>query len=60
MAIRKVGVVGCGAMGGGITQLCAQGGYQVVVSEINETLLKKGLAAINSTLARLIERGRLP
>jgi len=57
--IKKVGVVGCGSMGAGIAQLCAQSGYQVVVSEINDELLKKGLAFIEKTLARSVEKGKL-
>ena len=52
MKIKSVGVVGCGQMGGGITQVCAQAGYPVTVSEINSELLNKGLAAINSRLGR--------
>ncbi len=59
MEIKKVGVVGCGAMGGGIAQLCAQSGYQVVVSEINDGFLKKGLASIDKTLSRSVEKGKL-
>ncbi|MFC2041308.1 3-hydroxyacyl-CoA dehydrogenase family protein [Chloroflexota bacterium] len=59
MEIKKVGVVGCGQMGGGIAQVCAQAGYQVIVSEVNEELLKRGLASINSLLARNVEKGRL-
>ena len=59
MEIKKVGVVGCGFMGSGITQICAQSGYQVVVSEINNTLLNKGLASIGYYLTRGVERGRL-
>ncbi len=39
MEIKKVGVVGCGTMGGGIVQVCAQSGYPVVVSELNDALL---------------------
>jgi 3-hydroxybutyryl-CoA dehydrogenase len=39
--IKKVGVVGCGTMGSGITQVCAQSGYQTIVSETNEEFLKK-------------------
>ncbi len=58
MEIKKVGVVGCGAMGSGITQVCAQSGYQVVVSEINDELLNKGLASINSFLTRDVKRGK--
>jgi 3-hydroxybutyryl-CoA dehydrogenase len=59
MEIKKVGVVGCGTMGSGITQVCAQSGYQVVVSEINEEILNKGLASINKTLTRGVEKGDL-
>ncbi|MBI2860655.1 MAG: 3-hydroxybutyryl-CoA dehydrogenase [Chloroflexi bacterium] len=59
MDIKKVGVVGCGLMGGGIVQVTAQSGYQVVVSEINDALLNKGLWAINSSLSRGVEKGKL-
>ena len=59
MEIKTVGVVGCGLMGSGITQVCAQSGYQVVVSEINDELLNKGLSSISSFLAKGIERGKL-
>ncbi len=59
MEIKKVGVIGCGQMGGGIAQVCAQSGYQVVVSEINDELLNKGLTAINSFLAKSVERGKM-
>ncbi|MGD9393638.1 MAG: 3-hydroxybutyryl-CoA dehydrogenase [Dehalococcoidia bacterium] len=57
--MKKVGVVGCGSMGAGITQLCAQSGFQVVVSEINDELLKRGLGFIDKTLARSVEKGKL-
>jgi 3-hydroxybutyryl-CoA dehydrogenase len=59
MEIKKVGVVGCGLMGSGIAQVCAQSGYQVVVSEADDGLLKKGLAAISNFLAKSIDRGRI-
>ncbi len=59
MEIKKVGVVGCGQMGGGIAQVCAQGGYQVIVSEINEAFLNKGLASISSFLTKSTERGKI-
>jgi 3-hydroxybutyryl-CoA dehydrogenase len=59
MEIKKVGVVGCGSMGAGITQLCAQSGFQVVVSEINDELLKRGMGFIDKTLARSVEKGKL-
>jgi 3-hydroxybutyryl-CoA dehydrogenase len=57
--IKKVGVVGCGTMGSGITQVCAQSGYQTIVSETNEELLKKGIASIESFLSKGIERGKI-
>ena len=59
MEIKKVGVVGCGTMGAGIVQVCAQSGCPVIVSETNETLLNKGLTAINSILSRNVEKGKL-
>jgi 3-hydroxybutyryl-CoA dehydrogenase len=59
MEIKKVGVVGCGLMGAGIAQVCAQSGYPVMVSEINDALLSKGLASISSRLAKNVEKGKL-
>ncbi|NQT30754.1 MAG: 3-hydroxybutyryl-CoA dehydrogenase [Deltaproteobacteria bacterium] len=57
--MKKVGVVGCGLMGTGIAQVCAQSGYQVVVSEINDELLKKGMTSISSRLAKNVDKGKL-
>jgi len=59
MEIKKVGIVGCGLMGSGIAQVCAQSGYQVVVSEINDELLNKGLASINNFLTKSVDKGKL-
>lgn len=59
MEIKKVGVVGCGRMGSGIAQVCAQSGYQVVVSEINDNLLNKGLASINSFLTKSVDKSKI-
>ncbi len=59
MEIKKVGVVGCGLMGGGIAQVAAQSGYDVVVSEVNEQLLNAGLERIRSNLRRSVEKGKL-
>jgi len=59
MEIKRVGIVGCGTMGAGITQVCAQSGYQVTVSEINDDLLAKGLASISSRLAKRVDKGKL-
>jgi len=59
MEIKKVGVIGCGFMGSGIVQVCAQSGYQVLVSEINDKLLNKGIASIDYYLTKSVEKGRL-
>ena len=59
MEIKKIGVVGCGQMGAGVTQICAQAGYEVMVSEINSELLNKGLKSIDSRLGIDVEKGRL-
>jgi 3-hydroxybutyryl-CoA dehydrogenase len=59
MEIKKVGVVGCGQMGGGIAQVCAQSGYPVIVSEINNELLKKGLASIDASLTRSVQKEKI-
>jgi 3-hydroxybutyryl-CoA dehydrogenase len=59
MEIRRVGVVGCGQMGSGVTQVCAQSGYQVTVSEVKDELLSKGLASINSSLTRSVEKEKI-
>ena len=59
MEIKRIGVVGCGLMGSGISQVCAQSGYQVVVSEINDELLNKGLASISLFLTRNVKKGRV-
>ncbi len=59
MEIKKVGVVGAGIMGAGIVQISAQSGYQVVMSEINEELLKKGVGGIDKLLARSVSKGKM-
>ncbi len=59
MEIKTVGVVGCGLMGSGIAQVCAEAGYKVIVREVNEDLLKKGLSKIESFLAKGVEKGKV-
>lgn len=59
MEIRTVGVVGAGIMGSGIAQLCAQSGYNIVLSEVNDALLQKGLGSINARLTRDVEKGKI-
>lgn len=59
MAIQKVGVVGCGLMGSGIAQVTAAAGYPVVVREVTQGLLERGLGGIEQHWARAVERGKM-
>ncbi len=59
MEIKKVGVVGIGTMGHGITQISAQAGYDVIVVDATDELLKKGMATIDKVLNRNVEKGRI-
>jgi 3-hydroxybutyryl-CoA dehydrogenase len=59
MEIAKVGVVGCGLMGHGIAQICAQAGWDVVVREADQERLDKGLGKIEKQLGRAVEKGKL-
>src|SRR5262249_10948386 len=58
--MKKVGVLGCGLMGSGIAEVCAKAGYTTVVREVDEGFLKKGLARIEGSLGRAVEKGKLP
>jgi len=58
MEITQVGVVGCGLMGSGIVEVCARAGYRVVVREVNDELLQKGLGRIRDSLTRAVARGK--
>ena len=59
MEIKKVGVAGCGLMGHGITQVSAQAGYDVVVTEASQEKLDKGIAKITKQLGRAVEKGKM-
>jgi 3-hydroxybutyryl-CoA dehydrogenase len=56
--IKKVGVLGAGLMGHGIAQVAADAGYEVVLREVDEATLAKGIARIEKQLARAVEKGR--
>jgi 3-hydroxybutyryl-CoA dehydrogenase len=59
MAIKTVGVLGCGLMGSGIAQVCAASGYKTIVREVEDGLLKKGLGRIDKFLAGGVEKGKV-
>ena len=59
MAIKRVGVLGCGLMGAGIAQVSASAGFETVVREVSEDLIKKGFAGIEKSLAKFAEKGTI-
>ncbi|HTY54563.1 MAG TPA: 3-hydroxybutyryl-CoA dehydrogenase [Candidatus Binataceae bacterium] len=58
MSIKTIGVVGAGQMGGGIAQVTAQAGIDVIMCDVSEELCHKGLDAIARNLDRMVQRGR--
>jgi 3-hydroxybutyryl-CoA dehydrogenase len=59
MGITNIFVAGAGLMGGGISQVCAQAGYQVVMQDLSDDILAKSLAAIRWSVGKLVEKGRV-
>jgi 3-hydroxybutyryl-CoA dehydrogenase len=57
--IKRVGVLGCGLMGSGIAQVCAQAGYETIVREVHDDVVKRGLGGIEKQLGRSVEKGKL-
>lgn len=59
MGIRSIGVVGAGTMGSGIVQVCAAGGYQVMVCEVQRDVLDAGLARVEKGISRWLAKGTI-
>jgi 3-hydroxybutyryl-CoA dehydrogenase len=59
MDIKTVGIVGCGIMGRGIAQVSAQFGYNVIALDMNENYVRQGIASVEASLRRNVERGKL-
>ncbi len=59
MAIETVGVVGCGLMGAGIAQVCAQSGYRTLVREVDDAILASGLGRIEKFLDAGVKKGKV-
>ncbi|MEX2145800.1 MAG: 3-hydroxybutyryl-CoA dehydrogenase [Candidatus Rokuibacteriota bacterium] len=59
MAIKNVGVIGCGLMGSGIVQVAAQAGAQVLFVEASNDLVKRGLDRLRQTMEGLVAKGKL-
>ena len=59
MSIKTVGIIGAGTMGNGIAQAFAAKGFDVIMQDIADTALQKGLATITGSLDRQIKKGTL-
>jgi 3-hydroxybutyryl-CoA dehydrogenase len=59
MEIKKVGVTGCGLMGSGIAQTAAANGFETTVCDVSDELLNRGLAGIEKSLAKFVEKGAM-
>ena len=59
MSIQTVGIIGAGTMGSGIAQACAVAGVRVVMVDIAEAAVAKGLASVDSSLERLLKKDKI-
>ncbi|HEV2360972.1 MAG TPA: 3-hydroxybutyryl-CoA dehydrogenase [Acidimicrobiales bacterium] len=59
MGIERVGVIGCGIMGSGISEVSARAGLDVVVIEADDEAAKAGMQRIQKSLARAVKAGKL-
>jgi len=59
MGISRVGIVGGGQMGGGIAEVCAKAGVDVIVAEVSQDLADRSKAGITRSLDKAVERGKL-
>jgi len=60
MDFKTIGIVGAGQMGNGIAQVAAYSGFRVVMSDIADSFVQKGLATISKNLDRMVEKGKIP
>lgn len=58
MNIKTVGVIGAGTMGNGIAQIAAESGFNVIMRDIEEAFVDRGLKAINKNLKRAVDKGK--
>ncbi|HOG17576.1 MAG TPA: 3-hydroxyacyl-CoA dehydrogenase NAD-binding domain-containing protein [Syntrophales bacterium] len=59
MEIKKVAVIGAGLMGSGISQVMATAGFEVVLRDVTDAFVKKGIAAVEKNLVTAVSKGRL-
>lgn len=58
MDISRIGIVGCGLMGSGIAEISARAGYDVVVTEVSDEFLQKGLARVETSTQKAVDKGK--
>ena len=56
---QTVGVIGAGLMGSGIAQVAAQAGWQVVLRDVSDEALARGIGGIETSIGRFVDKGRL-
>lgn len=57
--MNKIAVIGSGTMGSGIVQVCAQAGYAVIMRDINQDALDRGMKTVNKNLDRLVNKEKM-
>jgi len=59
MTIKKIGIIGAGTMGHGIALVAAKAGYEVVLNDVKDEYIKKGLGSIEKFLTKSVEKGKM-
>ncbi|HDS0917570.1 TPA: 3-hydroxybutyryl-CoA dehydrogenase [Pseudomonas putida] len=59
MSIEQIAVIGAGTMGNGIAQVCAVAGYQVLLVDVSDAALERGVATLSKNLERQVSKGTL-
>jgi 3-hydroxybutyryl-CoA dehydrogenase len=59
MKVKTIGIIGAGQMGGGIAQVAAVAGYDVIMNDIKQEFVDRGMAGIQKSLGKFVEKGKL-
>ena len=59
MSMEKIGVLGCGLMGAGIAQVCAQSGFKTIVRETDQKFIDNGFGMIEKNMQKAIDKGKI-
>jgi len=58
MEIKTIGVIGAGTMGSGIAQVAAEAGFEVIMRDIEDNFVHRGMSNINKNLGRAVDKGK--